>query len=157
MLLELWQLRAMTSTLGSLFHAHHLLMKNLFLTTWPPHQCSSMLFPWVLSLSPESRDQCSLEGTEAVASSALGWTNPKISTTSHIFPSRLFIIFGYSLVVLCLSYSEVPKPVYSDLGEAAQSRAGQSLLSITHWQCWAWCTPGCCWPFGCHGTILTHI
>lgn len=31
-LLELWQLRDVTTALGSLFHAHHPLVKNLFLT-----------------------------------------------------------------------------------------------------------------------------
>ena len=32
MLLELWQLGAVITALGSLLHAHHTLLKNLFLT-----------------------------------------------------------------------------------------------------------------------------
>ena len=57
-LLELWQLGAITTALGSLCHAHHLLVKNFFLTsslTLPWH--SSMPFPRALSLSAESRAQ----------------------------------------------------------------------------------------------------
>jgi len=57
-LLELWQLSAVTTALGSLFHARsHSHVDNLFLTPSHLPWHSSVLFPGVLSLSPECRAQ----------------------------------------------------------------------------------------------------
>lgn len=49
MLLESWQLRAIPTVLGSLFHAHHPLVQNLFLT----HTCPS----------PDTAEQMHMEAT----------------------------------------------------------------------------------------------
>ena len=51
MLLELQQLRAVPTALGSLFHAYRPLVQTLSLTPTCPSQHSSMLFPQALSLS----------------------------------------------------------------------------------------------------------
>ena len=81
------------TALGSLFHAYHSL-KNVFLTSnlTLPWQ-SSMLSPWALLLSPESRDQCcsSIPLMKScrplwdlpLVSSALDWTNQGTSAASH--------------------------------------------------------------------------
>ena len=58
MLLKIRQLGAVRITLRNLFHAHSPLVQDLFLTPNLTHPCySSMPFPQVLLLSPESRAQ----------------------------------------------------------------------------------------------------
>lgn len=60
MLLELWQLCAMTASLGTLFQClATFMLKNLFLVSNLNLFCHSfMLFPQALSLPPERGDQC---------------------------------------------------------------------------------------------------
>lgn len=141
----------------SLFHAHYPLMSNLFLTSnlalpW----CSCVLFPRILSLSPERRDQHlplhshpeeAVGCHEASCQSPLGWTNCIISaalrTSCSLDPSpSLFPSFGPSLIVLHPCYITMCKSALSVWREAApvQSRVGQSL-PLPSCQCWDWCTP----------------
>lgn len=66
---------------------------------------------------------------------------------SHILASGPVTIFGQSLIVLCPSIV-ASNPTPNAPGEATQCRVERDNLSLTGWQCWAWCTPGYGWPFG---------
>ena len=101
-LLELQQLRAVPTALGSPFHAHHPLVQTLSLTSSCPSPAGSMPFPRALSLSQRAElsaaprfpvRSCSRhEASPQLLCSAL--SKPRdLSPSSHILPSRPFPIF----------------------------------------------------------------
>jgi len=147
------QLGAVPTALGSLFHAHHPLVKNLFLISnltlsknppcrsLAPHHCHqrtefsaaplfpmrSCRLPWGLPSGSSGLNQ------QPSPSAASQMTSPQ--TLHHPCSPPLG-----TLIALC-PYIMAPQPDPNDLGESAprQSRAGQSLL-LTSQQCWAWYT-----------------
>jgi len=141
-LLELQQLGAVITALGSLFHAHHPLMQNLSLTpnlTFPGH--SSKLFPQLRSLSQIA--ELSTAPSLPARSCSCNEVSPQLlcsglnklwglSCFSYTLPSRFVTIFIALLWILCHSLT----PLYW----GAQSCT----------QCWRWgCTAQWDKPFPC--------
>ena len=116
-----------------------------------------MSFPWILSLSPESRDQhcpsvplmrsCRFPWDLPSASSAVGWTNQDTSATSHT-----------SCPLDIISFILVPKPAPSAGSEATKHRAEWNNPS-PHPDVSTGPDPpqGTAGPLGCQGTLLTHV
>jgi len=112
--------------------------------------CSSMPFPWALSLSPESKAQhyssapCVELQVPTISPPSLLRSGPNkprdLSCSLYVLPSRLLtipiaLLWTFSNI-LCPSNMVAP----SAWGKVppAQSTVGQSLPA---WQqCWAWCT-----------------
>lgn len=141
-LLELWQLGAVPTALGSLLRAHCPLMKENPHLTLPD---SSEPFPRALTLSPESRSQpclsapCEeLQGLESSLSLLCSVLNKpqELSCSSHILSFRSFPIFTALLWMssgIFMSHIVAHKHAHCAQGEAApeQSRTFPSLI----WQC----------------------
>jgi len=133
-LLELQQLETMTTALGSLFHAHCSVVKNLFLmpiVTLPWH--SSMLFPRVLSLSTESRAQCCPSALcEDLPQPPLFWAEQTQESQPLCTCCVLLTLYCLhssplnTMLVLCPSLVVAPRPACSAQDE---NTVGQPLPS----------------------------
>ena len=74
-----------------------------------------------------------------------------LNCCTYVVYSRPFTIIVALLWMLLNSlmpflYSGA-KPAPSGGGEAAQHRTEQTIPPLAWGQCWAWCSPGCGWPF----------
>jgi len=112
MLIELQQLGAMATSLGSLFQCPSILsVKNLFLISSLNLLFGiSKPFPGVESLSPETINQCMLFCSPLFGRCGCQWNLPSVSSMDcanqgtsadpYVFPSRPFFIFVNSVPFL---------------------------------------------------------
>ena len=143
----------MSTFLGSLFHAQHLLVQNLFLTpslTVP--QSSSVLFLPVLSLSLESRTagrhEASLQSALDQVTSTIPHISGPLDPLLSLPPS-----FGCFLIVLCTLccptlYTVLKvRPHSAEQSGTAVSLAQLAVLSMMHprVQLALWAARAHCW------------